>query len=334
MTVTITARLARGFTGPSITNTAAAASTVTDPDSANNSSSVDGRRHDQRRPVRRQDRVAGDTRPRHRRRATRSPPPTTVPRPPRASSSRDTVPPGSPSTRPRAAPPPPPAPSPARTSPAPSARSPSGQVTVSITGTLGSQFAGTSVTNTTTHHARRPTTPTPADNTATVTSAVVGQADLALVKTMSPANPVAGQQVVFTLTATNNGPSAALNPQFIDQLPAGLTNVSVVPPPGATGCDVVPPVDPGTADNPNAPTVVCSGPIFRAGFTVCRHDHRDRRAQLHRHAHQHRRARARTPSTRSPTNNESTVSGTRRASPPTCRSPRPCRRPRRSPASR
>ena len=85
---------------------------------------------------------------------------------------------------------------------------------------------------------------------------------------MSPANPVAGQQVVFTLTATNNGPSAALNPQFIDQLPAGLTNVSVVPPPGATGCDVVPPVDPGTADNPNAPTVVCSGPIFRAGFTV------------------------------------------------------------------
>ncbi|MGG5258682.1 CARDB domain-containing protein [Phycicoccus avicenniae] len=144
---------------------------------------------------------------------------------------------------------------------------PVGQVTVTITGTLASQFSGASISNT----ARVTSTtddPDADDTTATATSRVVGQADLALIKTMAPANPVAGQQVVFTLTATNNGPSAALNPQFIDQLPAGLTDVSVVPPPGATGCDVIPPVDPGRADNPNAPTVVCSGPIFRAGFTV------------------------------------------------------------------
>lgn len=142
-----------------------------------------------------------------------------------------------------------------------------GQVSVTITGTLDPQFAGMSITNTGTVSSTTDD-PTPGDQTATTESPVAGQADLALVKTVSPANPVAGQQVTFTLTATNNGPSAALNPQFIDQLPAGLTNVSVVPPPGATGCDIIPPVNPGTSDNPNAPTVTCSGPIFRAGFTV------------------------------------------------------------------
>ncbi len=142
-----------------------------------------------------------------------------------------------------------------------------GQVAVTITGTLGALFTDTTVTNT---GVLTTTTddPTTGDHRSTLVSPVVGQADLALVKTMTPANPVAGQQVTFTLTATNNGPSLARNPQFIDQLPAGLTDVSVVPPPGATGCDIIPPVDPGTADNPNAPTVTCSGPIFRAGFTV------------------------------------------------------------------
>ncbi|MBB2987761.1 DUF7507 domain-containing protein [Terracoccus luteus] len=144
---------------------------------------------------------------------------------------------------------------------------PVGQVSVTVVGTVDSQFAGTSLTNTATV-ASGTDDPDPDGDTATVVSPVVGQADLELVKTITPTNPVAGQQVTFTLTATNNGPSAALSPQFIDQLPPGLTNVSVVPPPGAAGCEIVPPVNPGTVDNPAAPTVICSGPVFRAGITV------------------------------------------------------------------
>ena len=50
--------------------------------------------------------------------------------------------------------------------------------------------------------------------------------DLAITKSVAPANPVLGQNVTFTLTVTNNGPSAATGIQVTDLLPAGLTYVS------------------------------------------------------------------------------------------------------------
>ncbi len=51
-------------------------------------------------------------------------------------------------------------------------------------------------------------------------------ADLALTKTALPASPTFGQNVVFTLTVTNNGGSAASGVTASDPLPAGLTFVS------------------------------------------------------------------------------------------------------------
>ena len=63
--------------------------------------------------------------------------------------------------------------------------------------------------------------PNLSNNTSTVTTQVVQSADLALVKTASP-NPVkAGQQLTYTLTATNNGPSNATGVTIVDTLPPG-----------------------------------------------------------------------------------------------------------------
>jgi uncharacterized repeat protein (TIGR01451 family) len=50
--------------------------------------------------------------------------------------------------------------------------------------------------------------------------------DLALTKSVAPANPTLGQNVVFTVTVTNNGPTAATGVAVTDGLPAGLTYVS------------------------------------------------------------------------------------------------------------
>jgi uncharacterized repeat protein (TIGR01451 family) len=45
-------------------------------------------------------------------------------------------------------------------------------------------------------------------------------ADLAISKTVSPDHPVAGEEIVYTITVTNNGPIGAQNVVVTDQLPA------------------------------------------------------------------------------------------------------------------
>lgn len=54
---------------------------------------------------------------------------------------------------------------------------------------------------------------------------VVVEAELALTKTVAPAVVPVGDDAVFTLTVTNNGPGAAANTVVTDVLPAGLTYV-------------------------------------------------------------------------------------------------------------
>lgn len=77
-----------------------------------------------------------------------------------------------------------------------------------------------------------------ANNTATAVSVMPGQADLALTKAVNNASPNVGDQITFTITLTNNGPSTATGVQVTDRLPAGLTFVSAMPSQGV--------FDPGT----------------------------------------------------------------------------------------
>ena len=70
--------------------------------------------------------------------------------------------------------------------------------------------------------------PNPANNTSTESTAVLpASADVSVAKSHAPAQPVVGQNLTYTLTATNNGPSTATNVLLTDTLPAGLTFVSV-----------------------------------------------------------------------------------------------------------
>jgi uncharacterized repeat protein (TIGR01451 family) len=77
------------------------------------------------------------------------------------------------------------------------------------------------------------TDPTPGNNSATDSDTLVGVADIAIAKTVDNASPGLGTNVVFTVTATNNGPSNATGVQVSDLLPTGLAFVSATPSQGS-----------------------------------------------------------------------------------------------------
>ena len=77
----------------------------------------------------------------------------------------------------------------------------------------------------------------PSNNDASDTITVSSSADVAIIKSVSPATPVAGDPATFTLTVFNNGPSDATGIDVNDPLPAGLTNPVVTPATGA--CSIV-----------------------------------------------------------------------------------------------
>ncbi len=67
---------------------------------------------------------------------------------------------------------------------------------------------------------------------ATDVVATAGQADLALTTTVTPATVIAGNDITYTQTVTNNGPSASSNVSFTQPIPASTTFVSVSAPAG------------------------------------------------------------------------------------------------------
>jgi uncharacterized repeat protein (TIGR01451 family) len=58
---------------------------------------------------------------------------------------------------------------------------------------------------------------------------VVSNADVAIVKSVTPTTTPPGKNVTYTLLVTNNGPSTAKAVKVADPLPAGMTFVSVTP---------------------------------------------------------------------------------------------------------
>jgi LruC domain-containing protein/uncharacterized repeat protein (TIGR01451 family) len=71
--------------------------------------------------------------------------------------------------------------------------------------------------------------PVSGNNSSTVTPVPLASADLSVNKTVNISSPAVGTNVVFTITASNSGPSNATGVTVIDALPAGYVLVSANP---------------------------------------------------------------------------------------------------------
>jgi uncharacterized repeat protein (TIGR01451 family) len=101
-----------------------------------------------------------------------------------------------------------------------------------------SAAAGSTITNNAVA-ASTTTDPTPGNNTGTATTTVNRQADIEVTKTDSPDPVNAGNNLTYTITLTNHGPSDASTATLTDATPANTTLVSVTTPAGWTRTDAV-----------------------------------------------------------------------------------------------
>jgi uncharacterized repeat protein (TIGR01451 family) len=76
------------------------------------------------------------------------------------------------------------------------------------------------------------TDPVPGNNSSSATTTLTTQADLSVQKTDSPDPVVAGSNLTYSISVTNNGPSTAASAQLSDTLPADTTFVSLMAPAG------------------------------------------------------------------------------------------------------
>ena len=112
----------------------------------------------------------------------------------------------------------------------------SGQTaTITVTATVAEAATG-SITNTATVSSSLPDLDED-NNSDTVTSDLVADTDLSLVKDVSTAEALVGDDVVFTLSVSNAGPSTARDVVVTDPLPAGL-RVSGIPEADTGSCTV------------------------------------------------------------------------------------------------
>ncbi|MBB3328538.1 DUF11 domain-containing protein [Microlunatus antarcticus] len=104
---------------------------------------------------------------------------------------------------------------------------PGSPLTVTVSGTLAAGATGPLVNRASVSAA----TPDPeaGNDAGSAGAGVLAVADLGLTKTMTPAAPVPGEQVAFTLTSRNRGPSTATGVHVDDVLPGVLKDVTAVP---------------------------------------------------------------------------------------------------------
>ena len=89
------------------------------------------------------------------------------------------------------------------------------------------------IVNTATKTAQVEADPNPANDESSVSLNAVTMADIQVTKAISNPAPAVDQQVTFTVTATNLGPSPATGVVITDQLPPGLTFVLATPSQGS-----------------------------------------------------------------------------------------------------
>ncbi len=100
-----------------------------------------------------------------------------------------------------------------------------GSVSMTVTGTISAAATGTLVNSVAVAVVAPDTETNTANNSATDTDTLVASADVAITKT-GPAAVAPGQNVIYTITVTNNGPSNAAGVLVADPTPTGLTFVS------------------------------------------------------------------------------------------------------------
>ena len=100
-----------------------------------------------------------------------------------------------------------------------------GSVSMTVSGTINPAATGTLVNSVAVAVVAPDTETNTANNTASDTDTLVPSADVAITKT-GPAAVAPGQNVTYTITVTNNGPSNAAGVSVADTTPAGLTFVS------------------------------------------------------------------------------------------------------------
>jgi uncharacterized repeat protein (TIGR01451 family) len=106
--------------------------------------------------------------------------------------------------------------------------------TITATFNVPANYSGTAITNTASVSSSS-TDPNLTNNSASATTTIAAQSDVAIAKT-GPASAVRGQQVVYTITVSNAGPLVANNTFVADPTPAGLTFVSL----SGAGCSTFP----------------------------------------------------------------------------------------------
>jgi uncharacterized repeat protein (TIGR01451 family) len=118
---------------------------------------------------------------------------------------------------------------------------PSGSsVTYTVHATIVSSATGTLSNTATVTAGAGVTDPTPGNNSATDTDTLVASADISVTKSDSPDPVIAGNNITYTITVNNNGPSDAQSLSFSDGIPANTTFVSVNTPAGWVRTDAVP----------------------------------------------------------------------------------------------
>jgi uncharacterized repeat protein (TIGR01451 family) len=138
----------------------------------------------------------------------------------------------------------------------------SGTATITLIGKTNSNAAGGSIITNTATVASSTSDPGPTPNSATTTTTVNTSTTLSVTKSDSPDPVVAGTNLTYTITVSNNGPSDAQNVVLTDPLPTNTTFVSV------SGTGVFQPAGACTHNGATPGVVTCNatpGGILPAG---------------------------------------------------------------------
>ena len=101
---------------------------------------------------------------------------------------------------------------------------PGGTVTITVAGDVPATYSGP-VDNTAT--VESPTDSTPGDNSSSTTGTATPRAELAITKSLTPARPVPGEPVTWTIGVVNDGPSAARQVVVTDDVPGAVRDLVV-----------------------------------------------------------------------------------------------------------